>query len=185
MMLVTFATPQENPFSRRLEKGIAAPFEGMLLLLAGVGQRAAERLEHVLTTHSKVQRVVEYGGAAAVHRAEIGCCYTVTRLFDRRGVIHTSLPAVPGLPHAAALCDDAIYRGETFPWCGAAGLPLLYTMETLFLFEACRRRDLPFFSLRLATDDGCGDIRGRYAEVLAAHRAEAAETVRLLAEVSS
>ncbi len=181
-MLVVFATPRENPFPVHLEKGEAVLHEGMLLLLAGIGERSAERLEQTLVRHPEVSQVIEYGGAAAVHGSEIGVCYTVTRLFDRDGGVRGTLPVVAGLVPAATVCDNALYRGETFSWAGAAGLPLLYTMETAFLAPVCRRHRIPFYSLRRATDDGRGDVRGRYERVLADSRAETLETLLVLRE---
>jgi hypothetical protein len=149
----------------------------MLLLLAGMGGRAAERLEEALAAHPEVTGVLEFGGAAAVHDAEVGTHYTAARIFSTGGVPTGALAPVPGLPRAAAVCAEEIYRGGGFAWSAAAGQPLLYTMETLFLREVCRRRDLPFRSIRLVTDDGRGDIRGRYQAVLAAARSVTAELI--------
>lgn len=174
MILVTFATPPENPFPVSLTLGEPVPYAGMLLLLTGVGEGASERLARALDSRSPVTEVVEYGGAAAVHRAEIGRCYTVTQIVDRAGVCHETVPAVPHLPVAAVLSENRLYRGEEIPWASESPLPLLYTMETIFLCHVCRRRHIPFMSLRRATDTGQGDIRRCYEEVLAAHRAETA-----------
>ena len=182
MKIVVFATPQENPFPVRLEKGRPEPHDGMLLLLAGVGRRAAERLDAALDAHPAARVVIEFGGAAGVADAAVGDHHTVTRLFDTGGAVVGTLPAVPGLAPAAAVCGETIYRGEAFPWGAAAGMPLLYTMETAVLHAVCRRRGLSFHSIRLVTDDGRGDIRGRYEHTLAARRDATIEVLRLFGE---
>ncbi len=181
-MLVVFATPQENPFPVHLERGRECSYEGMLLLLGGIGKRSAERLEQTLVRHPEIAQVVEYGGAATVHGAEIRSCYTVTRTFDRNGVMREVFPAVPGFVSAAAVSDDTLYRGESFSWAGAVGLPLLYTMETTFLASVCRQRHTPFYSIRRATDDGHGEVRDRYEQVLADFRTETLEMLLGLKE---
>ncbi len=177
MILVVFATPPENPFDVRLEKGVVTPFEGLWLLLAGIGVRAGERLEEALSAHPEVTGVLEFGGAAAVSGAEVGTHYAIARVFSTGGVPTGALAPVPGLPRAAAVCAEEIYRGGGFPWSAAAGLPLLYTMETGLLRDVCQRRDLPFRSIRIATDDGRGDIRGRYQAVLGTARNETANLI--------
>ena len=179
MILVLFATPPENPFEVKLEKGVVTPYGDLLLLLAGMGARAAERLDDALTTQPQASGVIEFGGAAAVCGAEMRTHYTVTRVFTPGGVPTGPIAPVPGLPRAAAVCGDEIYRGGGFAWGAAAGLPLLYTMETGLLREVCRRREREFRSIRLATDDGRGDITKNYRSLLASSRAA---TARLIAE---
>lgn len=170
MILVVFATPPENPFDVRLEKGIVATHEGKLLLLAGMGVRAAERLATALAAHPEATDVLEFGGAAAVSGAGVGEHYSIARTFFPDGVPATAISPVAGLPRAAAVCGDELYRGGGFAWSAAAGMPLLYTMETLSLHEVCRRRNLPFRSIRLVTDDGRGDLSKNYRAALAAAR---------------
>ncbi len=182
-MLVVFATPHENPFPVHLEKGKECRYADMLLLLAGVGKRSAERLELALDRNGTVTKVVEYGGAAAVSGAEIGALYTVRCLFNRAGIVEGSLPTVPGLAPAAAVCAESLYRGEGFSWGAAMGLPLLYTMETAFLYGVCRRCQIPFSSIRLATDDGQGDTPRQYRQVLGEHREQAANILLSFSEV--
>jgi len=177
MILLLFATPPENPFDVTLSKGVVTPYRGMLLLLAGMGARAAERLEEALVTHPEVTGVLEFGGGAAVSGAEVGTHYTTARVFSTGGVPTGALSPVPGLPRAATVCGEEIYRGGGFAWSAAAGMPLLYTMETLFLRDVCQRRNLPFRSIRLATDDGRGDIARNYRSVLTATRSETARLI--------
>lgn len=178
MILAVFATPPENPFDIALVKGIATPFGDMLLLLAGIGSHGAARIEEVLANHPEIRGVIEFGGAAGVANAPIGSHYTVTRLFSTDGNGIGSIDPVPGLPRAAATGADTVYRGDGIPWADTVGSPLLYTMETLPLFEICRRRRLPFRSIRLVTDNGVGEIARRYRTVLAAHRDETASLIR-------
>ncbi|HSA33823.1 MAG TPA: hypothetical protein P5077_08865 [bacterium] len=178
MILVTFATPPENPFDIPLVKGAATPHDDLLLVLAGIGSPGAARIDDILQSRPEIRGLLEFGGAAAVANAPIGAHYTVTRLFSTDGNGIGSIEPVPGLPRAAATGGDTVYRGDDLPWADTVGAPLLYTMETLSLFDICRRRRLPFRSIRLVTDNGVGEISRRYRTVLAAHRDENATLIR-------
>lgn len=178
MILVTFATPPENPFDIPLVKGVATPHDDLLLLLTGIGSPGAARIEETLQDKPGIGGIIEFGGAAGIVNAPAGTHYTVTRLFSTDGNGIGSIDPVPGLPRAAATGADTVYRGDGILWADTVGSPLLYTMETLPAFELCRRRRLPFRSIRLVTDNGVGEIARRYRTVLATHRDENAALIR-------
>ncbi|HOW52525.1 MAG TPA: hypothetical protein PLV42_10840 [bacterium] len=178
MILVVFATPPENPFDLKLEKGVVTPFGGMLLLLAGVGERGAQRLDEALVLHPEATGVIEFGGAAAVSDAVEGEHYSVIRTFSMTGEATGSLEPLAGLSRAAVTGGAEIYRGGFFAWSAAVGMPLLYTMETQSFLLVCRARRRSFKSLRLATDSGRGDLSLRYRAVLLAQRERTAWLLR-------
>ena len=112
MILVTFATPPENPFDIPLVKGAATPHDDLLLVLTGIGSPGAARIDDILQSRPEIRGLLEFGGAAAVTNAPIGAHYTVTRLFSTDGNGIGSIEPVPGLPRASASCPKVRHFGQ-------------------------------------------------------------------------
>ncbi len=174
MILILFPLAVENPFPVRLSEAVPLRFGKVNLMLTGKGKRGVMNFaSEIKKNHRDISAVVEAGGAAAVNNARVGGIYNPTDFISPKGRVVGKSRSLPGLESAAVTGMASLFRGEAKKELfSSTDLPLLYSMESLSFFALCSKYRLPFYSLRLVTDEGRGDIKSFYIKQLEKHRSE-------------
>lgn len=165
MNLIVFPLKHENPFPLKITAGIPVEIDGgALICLTGTGGAGAAVLEKTLLNFPGISTVYEFGSAALVSKGKIGELYECVAFYDFSGAILGETEKATLLPIAAVTGDDLLYTGKKYGWERGVEIPLLYTMETLKFRDVVLNLKRRFVSIRLATDNGSGDIKRQVAE---------------------
>lgn len=167
MNLVVFPLKHENPFPIKVSTGSVSKINDHLMLLcSGMGSVGVKNLEKALSENPEIDSVYEFGSAASVSKGVVGKIYECTAFYDVNGRLIASSHGFTDLPAAAVTGDDRLYTGCGYEWADTLERPLLYTMETLRFRDTTVKFKKNFFSIRLVSDYGDGDIRKQVAEEL-------------------
>ena len=176
MNLIVFPLKHENPFPIKVSTGVVTKkSENMMLLCSGMGSAGVLALGKVLAEYPEIKSVCEFGTAASVSKGVVGNIYECTTFCDLNGGIVASAQSFTNLPTAAVTGDDRLYTGDGYDWADLLEMPLLYTMETLRFRETAVEFKKHFFSIRLVSDMGKGDIRAQVAQELCKAKKQIAE----------
>ena len=157
----------ENPFPTKVSVGSVARIdESLMICCSGMGSTGVMNLGRILAEYPEIKTVCEFGTAASVSKGEIGKIYECTTFCDFNGGIIASTQSFSNLPTAAVTGDDRLYTGGEYDWADLLEMPLLYTMETLRFRNIALEFRKHFFSVRLVSDNGTGDIRAQVEQEL-------------------
>jgi len=131
-----------------------------------MGSTGVLALGRALAEYPEIKTVCEFGTAASVSKGVVGHIYECTTFCDFNGGIIASAQSFTGLPTAAVTGDDRLYTGGEYDWADLLEMPLLYTMETLRFRNITLEFKKHFFSVRLVSDQGRGDIREQVTQEL-------------------
>lgn len=160
MNLIVFPLKHENPFPVKVSTGsVTKVNDDLMLLCSGMGSSGVLALGRMLAEYPEIKTVCEFGTAASVAKGVVGNIYECTTFCDFNGGIIASAQSFTNLPTAAVTGDDRLYTGDGYDWADLLEMPLLYTMETLRFRNITLEFKKHFFSVRLVSDQGCGDIR--------------------------
>ena len=160
MNLIVFPLKHENPFPNKVPTGTVTKIhDNLMLLCSGMGSTGVLALGRALAEYPEIKTVCEFGTAASVSKGVVGHIYECTTFCDFNGGIIASAQSFTGLPTAAVTGDDRLYTGGEYDWADLLEMPLLYTMETLRFRNITLEFKKHFFSVRLVSDQGRGDIR--------------------------
>ena len=137
-----------------------------MLLCSGMGSVGVKNLEKALSENPEIDSVYEFGSAASVSKGVVGKIYECTAFYDVNGRLTASSLGFTDLPAAAVTGDDRLYTGCGYEWADNLETPILYTMETLRFRNTTLEFKKNFFSIRLVSDYGNGNIRKQVAEEL-------------------
>ena len=172
MNLVVFPLRHENPFPTRVPTGSVSKMnERTLLCCSGMGSSGVANLRKALEEYTEITTVFEFGTAAAVSKGTVGKIYECTTFCNSDGNFSVSQKST-NLPPAAVTGSDELYTGGKYDWADRLEIPLLYTMETLRFRKVTLEFSKNFCSIRLATDNGCGNIREQVMHELEKARSE-------------
>lgn len=167
MNLIVFPLKHENPFPTKVSTGAVTKIhDNLMLLCSGMGSAGVLTLGRVLAEYPEIKTVCEFGSAASVSKGVIGNIYECTTFCDFNGGIIASAQSFTDLPTAAVTGDDRLYTGDGYDWADLLEMPLLYTMETLRFRNITLEFKKHFFSIRLVSDQGEGDIREQVVQEL-------------------
>ena len=167
MNLIVFPMKHENPFPIKVPTGsVVRMNDNLMLLCSGMGSAGVHNLAETLAGYPEIKTVCEFGTAASVSKGVVGSIYECSTFCDCDGGTVSSEQGFADLPAAAVTGDDRLYTGEGYSWAGHLEMPLLYTMETLRFRETAVGFKKRFFSVRLVSDNGEGDIRKQVAQEL-------------------
>ena len=167
MNLVIFPLKHENPFPVKVATGSVVKINDHLMLLcSGMGTAGVQNFDMTLAEHPEIKSVCEFGTAASVSKGVVGNIYECTTFCDSNGAVIGSTQSFTDLPEAAVTGDDMLYTGRGYEWADKFEMPLLYTMESLRFRDTAIRSKKHFFSIRLVSDYGVGDIRMQVAQEL-------------------
>ncbi len=167
MDLIVFPLKHENPFCMKMKTGHSEQIDSKTMILcSGKGSPGVKNLTSVLSDFCKIQRVIEFGSAASVSKGKKGSIYESTRFMELDGTVLWRSGKITNLPVSAVTGSDGIYEGEKLEWAELIEVPVLYTMETLGFKSAATEYGKDFVSLRIVTDDGCGDVREQVSRIL-------------------
>ena len=130
-----------------------------MLLCSGMGSSGVLSLSRALAEYPEIKTVCEFGTAASVYKGVVGNIYECTAFCDLNGVVSSSEQSLTDLPKAAVTGGDRIYTGGGYDRASILEMPLLYTMESLRFRDTTLKFEKRFFSIRLVSDYGSGDIR--------------------------
>ena len=168
MNLVVFPLKHENPFPIKVSTGVVVKkSENLMLLCSGMGSAGVSALGRVLSEYPEIETVCEFGTAASVSKGIVGNIYECTSFCDSNGGTTVSYRSLTDLPKAAVTGDDRLYTGVGYDWADFLEMPLLYTMETLRFRDITLESKKRFFSIRLVSDRGEGNIREQVMQELA------------------
>lgn len=176
MILIVFPLVQENPFPVKLKKGDIAEFSGDIhFLVTGMGRAGGDILKSALSSRKDIKKIIEFGGAASVKGGLVGCHYEITEIYSLDGGLVKKIKPVTELGNAAITGGNFIFNDKSqVSAVPELKIPLLFSMETLFFADIADSCGVDFASIRLVTDDGTGDIRRKYLDMLEAKRKESA-----------
>ena len=167
MNLIVFPLKHENPFPIKVSTGSVTKInDNLMLLCSGMGGAGVQNLEKALSEYPEIDSVYEFGSAASVSKGVIGNIYECTTFCDQNGTVIASAQSFTDLPAAAVTGNDRLYTGGEYDWADLIEMPLLYTMETLRFRNVTLEFKKSFFSIRLVSDQGSGDIRKQVAQEL-------------------
>jgi len=165
--LIVFPLKHENPFPNKVPTGTVTKIhDNLMLLCSGMGSTGVLALGRALAEYPEIKTVCEFGTAASVSKGVVGHIYECTTFCDFNGGIIASAQSFTGLPTAAVTGDDRLYTGGEYDWADLLEMPLLYTMETLRFRNITLEFKKHFFSVRLVSDQGRGDIREQVTQEL-------------------
>ncbi len=172
-LLFVFPVKIENPYPVKLKSGEAVKFDKLrYLLFAGNGEFGAQNLETVLKL-GNFDAVIEFGGAAAVKNAATGDIFSVETAFNTDFTESFKLKTVDFLPLANSFSGNFIFeKDEAVISENFSDLPLIFDMETFLFADVCRKQNKDFFSIRLVTDDGTGNIKESYIKTIEKYRSD-------------
>ena len=185
MNLIVFPLKHENPFPTRVSTGsVTKIHDNLMLLCSGMGSAGVLTLGRVLAEYPEIKTVCEFGSAASVSKGIVGSIYECTTFCDFNGGIIASAQSFTDLPTAAVTGDDRLYTGGEYDWADLLEMPLLYTMETLRFRNITLEFKKHFFSIRLVSDMGEGNIREQVAQELAKGKKQIREIFSVFEQLS-
>ena len=181
MMLIIFPLKHENPFSIKVEVGKLIKFnENTWILCTGMGFQGAERLGRILSENPNLNLIVEFGTAANINGGKIGQLYECTTFFDINGEVLGNSRKITNLQSAGVTSENRLFSGEKYEWVENYDLPILFTMETLIFRKIIQDFRKEFFSIRLVTDSGIGDIKKQIMKLLESSRKDVKKIFNLI-----
>lgn len=185
MNLIVFPTKHENPFPVRVTTGKVTKMNDKILLgCSGIGSAGVLNLGRILEEYPEINTVCEFGAAASVSKGEIGGIYECTTFCDSNGGIIASSHSFTNLPTAAVTGDDRIYTGNEYDWADLLEMPLLYTMETLRFRNITLEFKKHFFSIRIVSDNGCGNIMEQVVQEISKAKKQIGEILSVFADIT-
>ena len=179
MIVLCFPLAVENPYPVRTAIGAPLPYEHVMLVRTGVGAMSAVSLRHALQTNTSTPSlIVEYGGAGVSDPSLQGTLFEATPLISPHPSEQpVSLKKRTNLPSLPLRTLDTPYEaGRNI----SNASPRLFTLETWHLFTVASQEEIPFLSLRIATDSGEPDARQRFTQVLQQHRKQITTVLKML-----
>lgn len=185
MNLIVFPTKHENPFPIKVPTGkVVKMNDKILLCCSGIGAAGILNLGRILEEYPEINTVCEFGAAASVSKGLVGNIYECTTFCDSNGGIIASSHSFTNLPTAAVTGDDRIYSGTGYEWADLLEMPLLYTMETLRFRNITLEFNKHFFSIRLVSDTGCGDIMEQVTREISKAKKQIGEILSVFADLT-
>ncbi|MCK5807522.1 hypothetical protein KAH37_00905 [bacterium] len=163
MILFCFPLPIENPFPLKLSKSEPVFFKNMALFLVGTALDSALNLERLLEKNNSVSHIVEVGGAGVSSPEKQGEIFEAALLLDPITSQKVRLKKRTELPPAMVTTVSGIFHDDQTI---EAKETHLFTQETWHLFSVAEKHNLPFTSLRLATDSGEENLKERFIATL-------------------
>lgn len=172
-LLFVFPVRIENPYPVKLKSGEVLKFkENRYLLFAGNGEFGADNLDMALK-YGNFDTVIEFGGAAAALNSKVGDIFSVETAFNGSFTESFRLKTAEFLPFANSFSGNFIFeKNETVIPEDFSGSPLIFDMETFLFADVCRKYEKDFFSIRLVTDDGTGNVRETYKKNIEKYRSD-------------
>ena len=185
MNLIVFPTKHENPFPLKVPTGkVVKMNDKIFLCCSGIGTAGTLNLGKTLEEYPEINTVCEFGTAASVSKGIVGNIYECTTFCDSNGGIIASSHSLTNLPTAAVTGDDRIYSGTEYEWADLLEMPLLYTMGTLRFRNITIEFKKHFFSIRLVSDHGKGNIMEQIIQEISKAKGRIGEILSIFTDIT-